>query len=68
MATPTLDKTDNAEAGFADSPFITATFRIRRFNPEVSDEVQWQDFQIEIDPKERVLDALHKIKWGSTEP
>ncbi|RBL87413.1 succinate dehydrogenase iron-sulfur subunit, partial [Streptomyces cavourensis] len=63
MATPTLDKTGNAEAGFADSPFITATFRIRRFNPEVSDEVHWQDFQIEIDPKERVLDALHKIKW-----
>ena len=63
MATPTLDKTDNAEAGFADSPFITATFRIRRFNPEVSDEVEWQDFEISIDPKERVLDALHKIKW-----
>ncbi|GAA2937595.1 MULTISPECIES: succinate dehydrogenase iron-sulfur subunit [Streptomycetaceae] len=63
MATPTLDKTDKAEAGFADSPYITATFRIRRFNPEVSDEVQWQDFQISIDPKERVLDALHKIKW-----
>ncbi|WP_405665088.1 succinate dehydrogenase iron-sulfur subunit [Streptomyces sp. NBC_01166] len=63
MATPTLDKTDKAEAGFADTPYITATFRIRRFNPEVSDEVQWQDFQISIDPKERVLDALHKIKW-----
>lgn len=66
MATPTLDKTDGTakpEAGFADTPFITATFRIRRFNPEISDEVQWQDFQIEIDPKERVLDALHKIKW-----
>ncbi|MFI8002061.1 succinate dehydrogenase iron-sulfur subunit [Streptomyces sp. NPDC086010] len=63
MATPTLEKTDKAEAGFGDSPYITATFRIRRFNPEVSDEVQWQDFQISIDPKERVLDALHKIKW-----
>ncbi|MFE3514833.1 succinate dehydrogenase iron-sulfur subunit [Streptomyces sp. NPDC059166] len=63
MATPTLDKTGEAEAGFADTPYITATFRIRRFNPEVSDEVQWQDFQISIDPKERVLDALHKIKW-----
>ncbi|MEE1750398.1 MULTISPECIES: succinate dehydrogenase iron-sulfur subunit [unclassified Streptomyces] len=60
MATPTLDK---VEAQSAASPYITATFRIRRFNPEVSDEVQWQDFQIEIDPKERVLDALHKIKW-----
>ncbi|MGW2177429.1 succinate dehydrogenase iron-sulfur subunit [Streptomyces sp. NPDC001732] len=60
MATPTLDK---VEAQSAASPYITATFRIRRFNPEVSDEVQWQDFQISIDPKERVLDALHKIKW-----
>ncbi|MCT2542222.1 MULTISPECIES: succinate dehydrogenase iron-sulfur subunit [Streptomyces] len=60
MATPTLDK---VEAESAASPYITVTLRIRRFNPEVSDETQWQDFQIEIDPKERVLDALHKIKW-----
>ncbi|MFD7491928.1 succinate dehydrogenase iron-sulfur subunit [Streptomyces sp. NPDC059832] len=60
MATPTLDK---VEAESAASPYITVTLRIRRFNPEVSDEVQWQDFQISIDPKERVLDALHKIKW-----
>ncbi|MFE7354188.1 succinate dehydrogenase iron-sulfur subunit [Streptomyces sp. NPDC057543] len=63
MATPTMEKAGQAEAGFADSPYITATFRIRRFNPEVSDEAQWQDFQVSIDPKERVLDALHKIKW-----
>ncbi|MEU5235617.1 succinate dehydrogenase iron-sulfur subunit [Streptomyces lydicus] len=66
MATPTLDKADEAgapEPGFADSPYITVTFRIRRFNPEVSEEASWQDFQLEIDPKERVLDALHKIKW-----
>ncbi|WEH40035.1 succinate dehydrogenase iron-sulfur subunit [Streptomyces sp. NBC_01218] len=63
MATPTLEKTSAPEPGFADSPYITATIRIRRFNPEVSDAAVWQDFQIEIDPKERVLDALHKIKW-----
>src|SRR5919107_1156283 len=66
MATPTLDKADAAgtpEPGFADSPYITATFRIRRFNSEVSAEAVWEDFQLEIDPKERVLDALHKIKW-----
>lgn len=42
---------------------ITVTFRIRRFNPEVSDEASWQDFRLDIDPKERVLDGLHKIKW-----
>ncbi|CAL9508141.1 Succinate dehydrogenase iron-sulfur subunit [Streptomyces sp. enrichment culture] len=66
MATPVLDKADSAgkpEAGFADSPYITVTFRVRRFNPEVSAEATWEDFQLEIDPKERVLDGLHKIKW-----
>ncbi|EPH45269.1 succinate dehydrogenase iron-sulfur subunit [Streptomyces aurantiacus] len=64
MATPTLDKEDaKPEAGFADSPYITVTFRIRRFNPEVSADATWEDFQLEIDPKERVLDGLHKIKW-----
>jgi succinate dehydrogenase / fumarate reductase iron-sulfur subunit len=66
MATPVMDKSQ-PEAGAggtaADSPYITATFRIRRFNPEVSAEASWEDFRIEIDPKERVLDALHKIKW-----
>ncbi|MGI5259801.1 succinate dehydrogenase iron-sulfur subunit [Streptomyces angustmyceticus] len=65
MSTPTLDKdssaADTAEAGA--SHLITVTFRIRRFNPEISEEASWEDFQLEIDPKERVLDALHKIKW-----
>ncbi|MFB7332199.1 succinate dehydrogenase iron-sulfur subunit [Streptomyces adustus] len=60
MATPVLDK---VEAESAASPYITVTFRIRRFNPEISDESTWEDFQLEIDPKERVLDGLHKIKW-----
>jgi succinate dehydrogenase / fumarate reductase iron-sulfur subunit len=59
-----MEKSDSApEPGFADSPYITVTFRVRRFNPEVSAEAAWEDFQLEIDPKERVLDALHKIKW-----
>ncbi|NGO80687.1 succinate dehydrogenase iron-sulfur subunit [Streptomyces sp. YC504] len=60
MATPVLDK---VEAESAASPYITVTFRIRRFNPEISDEAIWEDFRIDIDPKERVLDGLHKIKW-----
>ncbi|MEU4483793.1 succinate dehydrogenase iron-sulfur subunit [Streptomyces purpurascens] len=66
MATPVVDKAEAAgqpEPGFADSPYITVTFRVRRFNPEVSAEATWEDFQLEIDPKERVLDGLHKIKW-----
>ncbi|MFM9447073.1 succinate dehydrogenase iron-sulfur subunit [Streptomyces acidiscabies] len=61
MATPVLDKVE-AEAAASDH-LITVTFRVRRFNPEVSAEATWEDFQLEIDPKERVLDGLHKIKW-----
>ncbi|WP_405553327.1 succinate dehydrogenase iron-sulfur subunit [Streptomyces sp. NBC_01171] len=60
MATPVLDK---AEAASATSPYITVTLRIRRFNPEVAAEPHWEDFQLEMDPKERVLDGLNKIKW-----
>ncbi|MFD1662017.1 succinate dehydrogenase iron-sulfur subunit [Streptomyces caeni] len=63
MATPVLDKEEAAASGSAASPYITVTFRIRRFNPEVSADAVWEDFRIEIDPKERVLDGLHKIKW-----
>ncbi|MDG9720771.1 succinate dehydrogenase iron-sulfur subunit [Streptomyces sp. DH24] len=63
MATPVLDKADTPDSASAASPYITVTFRVRRFNPEVSAEASWEDFQLEIDPKERVLDGLHKIKW-----
>lgn len=60
MATPVLDKVEEQAAA---SPYITVTFRVRRFNAEVSAEATWEDFQLELDPKERVLDGLHKIKW-----
>ncbi|MFI6768374.1 succinate dehydrogenase iron-sulfur subunit [Streptomyces sp. NPDC050355] len=65
MSTPTIDEHSAAldAAESTASHLISVTFRIRRFNPEVSEEASWQDFQLEIDPKERVLDALHKIKW-----
>lgn len=65
MSTPTLEKHSAAldAAENTAAHLITVTFRIRRFNPEVSEDASWQDFQLEIDPKERVLDALHKIKW-----
>ncbi|WP_030609584.1 succinate dehydrogenase iron-sulfur subunit [Streptomyces sclerotialus] len=65
MSTPTLEKHSDALDAAESTALqkITVTFRIRRFNPEVSDEAKWQDFQLELDPKERVLDGLHKIKW-----
>jgi len=44
-------------------PTYTATLIIRRFDPEVDDEPRWQDFDVEVHAIDRVLDALHKIKW-----
>ena len=65
MSSPTLDKHSAAldAAENTASHLITVTLRIRRFNPEVAAEAEWVDYQLAIDPKERVLDALHKIKW-----
>lgn len=42
---------------------FTVTIKIRRFNPEVSPDPTWQEFQVEAHATDRVLDALHKIKW-----
>lgn len=65
MSTPTVEKhsaaLDAAESGGV--KLITVTLRIRRFNPEEHPDPVWVDYQLEMDPKERVLDALNKVKW-----
>lgn len=44
---------------------FTVTFIIRRFDPDKgdTDEGRWQDFDVQLHATDRVLDALHKIKW-----
>lgn len=42
---------------------FTVTLIIRRYDPDVDSEPHWQDFDVDMYPTERVLDALHKIKW-----
>ena len=37
-------------------------FRIKRFDPEKDTAPRWEDFRIGMDPSERVLDGLIKIK------
>ncbi|MDR2295007.1 MAG: succinate dehydrogenase iron-sulfur subunit [Microbacterium sp.] len=41
----------------------TVTFIIRRFDPEQDAEPRWVDYDVELYATDRVLDALHKIKW-----
>lgn len=66
MSTPTVDAPhsaalDAAEAG--DVKLIDITLRIRRFNPEEHPDPVWVDYLLTIDPKERVLDAINRVKW-----
>jgi succinate dehydrogenase / fumarate reductase iron-sulfur subunit len=42
---------------------MDVTLKVRRYNPEASDEPWWQTFELQCEPTDRVLDALHKAKW-----
>lgn len=44
-------------------PSFTVTLMVRRFDPETDAEPKWQDFDVTMFGTDRVLDALHKIKW-----
>ena len=46
----------------APKPF-TVTLLVRRYNPEERDDAYWEDFDVEMYPTDRILDALHRIKW-----
>ena len=69
-ATDIIERTD-ADAGdiarrrAADTGIqsFLITFIIRRFDPEVDAEPRWVDYDVELYSTDRVLDALHKIKW-----
>ncbi len=38
------------------------TYRIKRFDPEKDNAPRWEEFRIEMEPSDRVLDGLIKIK------
>ncbi len=37
--------------------------KIQRFNPEMDSAPQWREYTVEAEPTDRVLDALHAVKW-----
>jgi len=42
---------------------FTIQLIVSRFDPEVDEEARWESFDVEVLSTDRVLDALHKIKW-----
>ena len=39
------------------------TLKIKRFNPETDPKPHWESYEVEVEPTDRVLDALHEVKW-----
>jgi succinate dehydrogenase / fumarate reductase iron-sulfur subunit len=37
--------------------------RVKRYNPETDRKPHWQEFTVQAEPTDRVLDALHTAKW-----
>ena len=42
---------------------MTVELRIQRFNPEQDEHPHWATYHVNADPSDRVLDALHEVKW-----
>src|SRR5512135_3876656 len=40
-----------------------ATLRIRRFDPEKDRRPYWAEYRADVEENDRLLDALHKVKW-----
>ncbi len=38
-------------------------FRIKRFDPETDQKPYFKDYEVELEPTDRVLDGLNEIKW-----
>ena len=56
-----LSATDDAERSAVGKTQLTV--KIRRFNPELSGDSWWEDFEVSADPLERLVEVLHDIKW-----
>ncbi|HLB46322.1 MAG: succinate dehydrogenase iron-sulfur subunit [Chloroflexota bacterium] len=37
--------------------------KIKRFNPEKDSKPWWGEYDVDVEPTDRVLDALHQVKW-----
>jgi succinate dehydrogenase / fumarate reductase iron-sulfur subunit len=43
---------------------VEVTLRIKRFNPEQDEKPHFEEYQLEVEGTDRVLDALNQVKWN----
>ena len=61
-AAEALNASDDQRIG-AKPGTMALTVRVRRFNPEVSQDSWWDEWTVHVDPLERLVEVLHEIKW-----
>ena len=42
---------------------MEVSLRIKRFDPETDKKPHWEDYRVDVEPTDRVLDALHQVRW-----
>lgn len=42
---------------------MRVTLKIKRFNPERDEKQHWEEYQVDVEPSDQLLDALNKVKW-----
>lgn len=42
---------------------VEVTLRIKRFNPEQDQKAHFEEYKVEVEGTDRVLDALNQVKW-----
>ncbi len=42
---------------------MEVTLRIKRFNPETDKKAHFEEYVVDVEPRDRVLDALNQVKW-----
>ena len=42
----------------------TVILKLRRFDPERDAEPHWERYEVQVEPGDRLLDALHWVKWN----
>jgi succinate dehydrogenase / fumarate reductase iron-sulfur subunit len=47
----------------AEERTMQVELKILRYNPERDKEAHWEKYKVEVSPTDRVLDALHEVKW-----
>src|SRR5438067_805710 len=58
-----MTRYSNPKNGNIEERIMNILMRIRRYNPEKDNKPYWDEFRVDMEPIDRLLDALNVVKW-----